>query len=139
MSTSTTETDYVTEKIGKFGKFQLRGFLLIQFVWIISAWQTFVRLEPDLTSSELRIHFQSSSFLLPEVEFWCSPASLQLGRGERSDSSLVSPRREGTNVTDHCLMFTGQSDNTTQCSRSETLSKIAKVREQLAGLISRET
>ena len=73
------------------------------------------------------------------MEFWCSPASLQLERGERSDPRMVvSPSKEGTNTTDHCLMFTGQSDNTTQCSRSETLSKMKEVREQLAGLISRE-
>ena len=44
MTAKETETDYVTERIGKFGKFQLRGFLLIQFIAIISAWQTFVRL-----------------------------------------------------------------------------------------------
>ena len=41
---STKEADYITERIGQFGKFQLRGFLLIQFIAIISAWQTFVRL-----------------------------------------------------------------------------------------------
>ena len=113
---STIETDYITEKIGKFGKFQLRGFLLIQFVGIISAWQTFVRFEAEMNTRPT-LHFQSTSFILPEVDFWCSPANLQLGLGERSDS-MVSPIREGTNSTDHCLMFTGESDNTTQCSRS---------------------
>ena len=57
---STNETDYITEKIGKFGKFQLRGFLLIQFVGIISAWQTFVRFEAKLnirpTLSTFSVH-----------------------------------------------------------------------------------
>ena len=80
--------------------------------------------EPEVkTQLALIIHFQSTSFILPDVEFWCSPAHLQLERGERSDSrEAISPSKEGTNTTDHCLMFTGQSDNITQCSRSGKLN-----------------
>ena len=55
--------------------------------------------------------------MLPEVEFWCSPASLKLELGERPDVS-VSPLMLETNSTDHCLMVTeGPNTTTTQCSR----------------------
>ena len=53
--------------------------------------------------------------MLPEVEFWCSPAELELELGERPDVS-VSPVMLETNTTDHCLMVT-EGPNTTQCSR----------------------
>ena len=60
---------------------------------------------------------QSSSFMLPEVEFWCSPPHLQLSLGERPEVNL-SPVTE-MNRTDHCLMYSDsqEGDNTTQCTR----------------------
>merc|ERR1719458_19097 len=92
------EPDYITQRIGVFGRYQLRCFLLVQFVGVFAAWQVL-----------------SSSFMLPEVEFWCSPASLELEVGEMPEVS-VSPVMLETNTTDHCLMFT-QGTNTTTCSR----------------------
>ena len=55
--------------------------------------------------------------MLPEVEFWCSPAELELEVGERPGENItVSPMMTETNTTDHCLMLT-EGANTTQCSR----------------------
>ena len=85
-------------------------------------------------SQDVLSHFplQSSSFMLPEVEFWCSPAELELEVGERPEESVsVSPVMRETNTTDHCLMFT-EGANTTQCSRwdfSRTVSPESVVSE----------
>ena len=70
--------------------------------------------------------FQSNSFFLPEVEFWCSPGELDVGIGERPNIT-VSPDNEN-NETDHCMMYDRDYGvvntyndvinlNTTQCSR----------------------
>ena len=56
--------------------------------------------------------------MLPEVDYWCSPADLGLVGGERPEES-VSPVTE-TNTTDHCLMFDPldqEINNTVQCTR----------------------
>ena len=76
---------------------------------------------------------QSSSFHLPEVEFWCSPAELGLAPGT-PPSARLSPAPAPGNTTDPCLMWDldyggldtedmvelGSGDtvpNTTHCSR----------------------
>ena len=57
--------------------------------------------------------------MLPEVEFWCSPAWLELELGERPVERLgerpgerlgVSPVVRETNTTDHCLQLTGGAE-----------------------------
>ena len=35
--------DYITQRIGVFGRYQLRCFLLVQFVGVFAAWQVLVR------------------------------------------------------------------------------------------------
>ena len=72
---------------------------------------------------------QSSSFMLPEVEFWCSPTELDLPRGVKVN--WTSPINPETGKADNCLMYnisyeeiteeqllTGKVDtmNTTTCS-----------------------
>ena len=47
--------------------------------------------------------------MLPEVEFWCSPAWLELELGERPGES-VSPVVRETNITDQCLQLTGGAE-----------------------------
>ena len=37
------EPDYITQRIGVFGRYQLRSFLLVQFVGVFAAWQVLVR------------------------------------------------------------------------------------------------
>ena len=37
------EPDYITQRIGVFGRYQLRCFLLVQFVGVFAAWQVLVR------------------------------------------------------------------------------------------------
>lgn len=39
----TQESDYITQRIGVFGRYQLRCFLLVQFVGVFAAWQVLVR------------------------------------------------------------------------------------------------
>ena len=53
---------------------------------------------------------KSSSFMLPEVEFWCSPAKLGLEVGERPGGSNIT-------TTDPCVMDLDLDNNDTQCSR----------------------
>ena len=36
------EPDYITQRIGVFGRYQLRCFLLVQFVGVFAAWQVLV-------------------------------------------------------------------------------------------------
>ena len=83
-------------------------------------------ISPSLLS---QFPFQSSSFMFPEVEFWCSPAELELELGERPDVS-VSPVVTETNTTDHCLLLT-EGDNTTQCSRQGSPPGVEDCSEEL--------
>jgi len=79
-------TDEVLGRIGQFGKYQLRVIGLVQFVGVFAAWQLL-----------------SSSFMLPEVEFWCSPTELDLPRGVKVN--WTSPINPTTGETDNCLMY----------------------------------
>ena len=117
--------DFVTDNIGIFGRFQWRRIFIIQFLGVFCAWQTLV-VSPSLLS---QFPFQSSSFMFPEVEFWCSPAELELELGERPDVS-VSPVVTETNTTDHCLLLT-EGDNTTQCSRQASPPGVGDCSEEL--------
>ena len=49
MDTSQSDQDYIGQNIGKFGKFQLKCFLVVQFVGVFAAWQVLVRI-PSLLS-----------------------------------------------------------------------------------------
>ena len=108
-----TDKDELTSVIGTHGKFQLRVFLIVQFVGVFAAWQILVstiksgyffifmyvcNLDPDILTP------QSSSFHLPEVEFWCSPAELGLAPGP-PPSARLSPAPAPGNTTDPCLMW----------------------------------
>merc|ERR1712179_699916 len=79
-------TDEVLGRIGQIGKYQLRVIGLVQFVGVFAAWQLL-----------------SSSFMLPEVEFWCSPTELDLPRGVKVN--WTSPINPTTGETDNCLMY----------------------------------
>ena len=39
MDTSQSDQDYIGQNIGKFGKFQIKCFLVVQFVGVFAAWQ----------------------------------------------------------------------------------------------------
>ena len=132
------DKDELTSVIGTHGKFQLRVFLIVQFVGVFAAWQILVS---TIKSGYFFVYnfyphiltLQSSSFHLPEVEFWCSPAELGLAPGT-PPSARLSPAPAPGNTTDPCLMWDldyGGLDtedtqelvssdtvpNTTQCSR----------------------
>ena len=58
----------------------------------------------------------SSTFMLPEVKFWCSPVELELEPGQRPARS-VSPLMSGSNTTDHCLVTLPGTRETQPCPR----------------------
>eukprot|EP00090_Calanus_glacialis_P003966 TRINITY_DN1295_c0_g1_i3.p1 TRINITY_DN1295_c0_g1~~TRINITY_DN1295_c0_g1_i3.p1 ORF type:complete len:542 (-),score=102.07 TRINITY_DN1295_c0_g1_i3:207-1832(-) len=87
--------DEVLGRIGNFGKYQLRVIGFVQFVGVFAAWQLL-----------------SSSFMLPEVDFWCSPPELNLPRG--IPINWTSPIRPGEDKPDSCLMYDIDYENVTE-------------------------
>jgi len=87
--------DEVLGRIGNFGKYQLRVIGLVQFVGVFAAWQIL-----------------SSSFMLPEVEFWCSPPELKAPRGK--PINWTSPISPGEEKPDSCLMYDVAFENVTE-------------------------
>lgn len=87
--------DEVLRRIGNFGKYQLRVIGFVQFVGVFAAWQLL-----------------SSSFMLPEVDFWCSPPELNLPRG--IPLNWTSPIWPGEDKPDSCLMYDIDYENMTE-------------------------
>ena len=56
--------------------------------------------------------FQSSSFMLPEVEFWCSPPELNVPRGK--PINWTSPISPGEEKPESCLMYDFAYENVTE-------------------------
>ena len=80
------EEDPVLRKIGNFGKWQFMKISIFGLGPILSAWQML-----------------AVSFLLPETEFWCSPAGLQISLGE--SLNWTSPIDKDNNRPNACEMF----------------------------------
>jgi len=82
-----TGSDLIIEKIGNFGAWQARtvgAFLLIGFFF---GWQML-----------------AVSILVPEVDYWCSPAELELELGKHIN--WTSPQLESeSGELDHCKVF----------------------------------
>lgn len=87
--------DEVLGRIGNFGKYQLCVIGVVQFVGVFAAWQLL-----------------SSSFMLPEVDFWCSPPELNLPRG--IPINWTSPVWPGEDKPDNCFMYDIDYENVTE-------------------------
>jgi len=90
-----SQEDEVLRRIGTFGRYQLKVIGLVQFVGLFAAWQLL-----------------SSSFMLPEVDFWCSPPELHLPKGFRVN--WTSPTPKGEKMPDSCLMYDTSYENVTE-------------------------
>ena len=129
----TVSKDPLIERIGTHGKFQLRTFLIIQIVGVFTGWQLLVselstlKWVKSIEYNLITINFlKAGSFFLPETDYWCSPAGLELARGQRPETN-ISPRSE-ENTTDHCLVYDlassstniseiSENENTRECTR----------------------
>jgi len=89
-----TGADPVLDRIGKFGKYQLRVIGIIQFVGVFAAWQLL-----------------SGSFMFQDTKFWCSPSELYLPKG--MEINWTSPMKAGESITDSCLMYDVDYENVT--------------------------
>lgn len=109
---SNMEEDPVLSRIGQFGKWQAKTIGVVQLVGFFTAWQML-----------------AVSFLLPEIDFWCSPPGLETSLGGKLN--WTSPLVVENNITslDNCKMYdyqynatsSGVSEvedlNITECSR----------------------
>jgi len=79
----------VLSRIGNFGAWQARTISAFSLVGFFLGWQML-----------------APSIIVPEVEYWCSPAELGLGLGERvnyTSPEIISEKEE--TVVDHCKVF----------------------------------
>jgi len=88
--------DPILSRIGIFGKWQARKIGVVQLVGFFTAWQMLV-----------------VSFIVPEVDFWCSPPGLEIPLGEKVN--WTSPVMVSNNVSkyDTCKMFEVEYEPTT--------------------------
>jgi len=107
------EQDPVLSRIGNFGKWQARTISCFSLIGFFLGWQML-----------------APSIMVPEVEYWCSPAELGLAKGERVN--WTSPEIMGDNEereVDHCKVL--DFDYSEVVEQPLILAKIAE-REQSA-------
>eukprot|EP00092_Neocalanus_flemingeri_P003804 GFUD01004097.1.p1 GENE.GFUD01004097.1~~GFUD01004097.1.p1 ORF type:complete len:559 (-),score=90.28 GFUD01004097.1:300-1976(-) len=83
------ENDPILKRIGNFGKWQARTVGAFSLIGFFFGWQML-----------------AVSIMVPEVDYWCSPAELQLDLGEKvnwTSPELVTDKETGK--LDHCKVF----------------------------------
>ena len=93
------EEDPVLSRIGNFGKWQARRISVVQLVGFFTAWQMLV-----------------VSFIVPEIEFWCSPPGLDIPRGEKVNWTSPVIVNNNKSTYDECKMFDLEYKTTTTLS-----------------------
>ena len=89
--TEILEQDPVLQQIGNFGKWQARTIGAFSLIGFFFGWQML-----------------APSIIVPEVEYWCSPAELQLKVGEKvnwTSPEIVSEHGEGDLIIARPLML----------------------------------
>eukprot|EP00090_Calanus_glacialis_P008106 TRINITY_DN16442_c0_g1_i2.p1 TRINITY_DN16442_c0_g1~~TRINITY_DN16442_c0_g1_i2.p1 ORF type:complete len:553 (-),score=119.37 TRINITY_DN16442_c0_g1_i2:26-1684(-) len=82
------QEDPVLSRIGKFGRWQVKTISVVQLVGFFTAWQML-----------------AVSFIVPEIEFWCSPPGLGRPVGEKLNWTSPGVVTNNKTSVDACLMY----------------------------------